>query len=606
MMKSGKGLIPVVMFVLFVSVPVWGADITLELLMPSNHFGPGSLCYLDLEYVNTGPERNDTQVFVALTVGTGDYWFYPGWAQFPPNVDWMDMNIPAGMVDRVEILPRFNWPGGVGSFTGAVFLAAVVHGGNLVSNLAQYTFGWSDSGHPTPTPSSPTPTPSGPTPTPPPANLLQPGDLTYLGAFRLPGDDTPPLTFAYGGNAMTFNPDGNPGGSGETLPGSLFVMGHDRQAWGTLPDGNQVAEISIPAPVVAANPEDLPVAEFLQNFQDVLAGRFTDLEEIPRVGMEFYNHSLTGPLLHMAWGQHQPPDTPRPTHGWFSPDLANPDFQGEWYIGNQNFNSVNGYMFSIPMVWANAYSSGRPVATGRYRDGGWSGMGPALFAYRPWQTDGSPPANGTHLQETALLLYQDSYTSEDIVRCMTGYQHADEWEGGAWISTPSGRTAVLFSGTKGVGAKYWYGYIHPDGPEHPCVDHHVTDMITCRMADGSPCPPEDFGGCCEESLGECISLRGWWSAGFNARLIFYNPSQLAQVAGGVLQTWEPQPYAMLDIDPYLFMNPGDIDLESLGWGVQRRFRIGDMAYDAANGLLYVLELFADGPKPVVHVWELVD
>ena len=40
----------------------------------------------------------------------------------------------------------------------------------------------------------------------------------------------------------------------------------------------------------------------------------------------------------------------------------------------------------------------------------------------------------------------------------------------------------------------------------------------------------------------------------------------------------------------------------LGTGVQRRFRLGDVTFDRANGLLYVLELFADGAKPVVHVW----
>jgi uncharacterized protein (DUF2141 family) len=40
--------------------------------------------------------------------------------------------------------------------------------------------------------------------------------------------------------------------------------------------------------------------------------------------------------------------------------------------------------------------------------------------------------------------------------------------------------------------------------------------------------------------------------------------------------------------------------------VQRKTRIGDVAYDRANNLLYVLELFADGAKPVVHVWKISD
>jgi hypothetical protein len=45
-------------------------------------------------------------------------------------------------------------------------------------------------------------------------------------------------------------------------------------------------------------------------------------------------------------------------------------------------------------------------------------------------------------------------------------------------------------------------------------------------------------------------------------------------------------------------------MEMLGTGDQRRYRIGDVTYDRNNGLLYVLELFADGAKPVVHVWRV--
>jgi hypothetical protein len=580
--QNGNHLI--VLILSFVLLPVMAADIDLELTMPGALFGPGSACYLDLNLVNSGPAINNVQVFVALTVGTGDYWFYPGWVQFPPDIDWEGADIGAGDSNTLNIIPSFLWPSGAGAFSGAMFLAAVVDGGFLVSNIADYTFGWTES--------------------PPSTNLLQPEHLTYLGAFRLPGGETPPLTFAYGGNAMTFNSDGNPAGTGDILPGSLFVMGHDRQAWGQLPNGNQVAEISIPAPVMATHPDELPMAEFIQGFHEVLAGRFNGLDEIPRAGMAYYSHELTGAKIHIGWGQHMPPQEIVPTHGWFSPTLAEPDFAGEWYIGNQNFNSVNGYMFTIPSAWSNAHTDGRPIATGRFRDGGWSGMGPALFAYRPWTDTGCPSLNGTHLSETTLLLYQDTYTSNEIVRCMTGYQHPDEWEGGAWVSTPSGHTAVLFSGTKSTGSKYWYGYINPAGPEHPCVDDNVTDMITCRLADGTPCPPEDFAGCCDESLGDCVSLRGWWSSRFDSRIIFYDPAHLAMVASGAIESHEPQPYAFLDLDDTLFLNPSGIETETIGWGPQRRYRIGDMAYDAANGLIYIIERFADGAKPVVHVWEV--
>lgn len=565
-----------------------GADINLTLVMPGSTFSPGSNCYLNLVIDNSGPDFISADVFVALTIGTGNYWFYPSWTVFPPGVDWVDRDIAAQSEVTEPVISEFTWPAGTGTYSGAQFLAAVVSEGTLVSNLAQITFGWAETATPTPDPSS----------------RIQPGDLEYVGAFRLPGGDTPPLTFAYGGNAMTFNPNGNPSGGAGVLSGSLFITGHDRQAYGTLPDGGQIAEITIPEPAHASTPDQLPIAAFIQDFRNPLAGHFTEMEEIPRVGMAYLDHVETGPLLHIGWGQHMPPDPAPATHAWISADLTHPNFQGTWFIGDYNFNSVNGYLFTIPQSWADMNTGGRMLATGRLKDGGWSGMGPSLFAYRPWLTGGAAPASGTHLDVTPLLLYQDSYTSEEIVRSMTGYQHPDEWEGGEWLTASGGRSAVVFAGTKSNGAKYWYGYVHPGGAHLPCVDTDVTDFVTCRLADGSPCPSEDFAGCCDGSGGDCISMRGWWSTHFDAQIIFYDPAQFAQVSAGAIESWQPQPYAMLDIDEHLYLNPSGIDLESLGWGDQRRNRVGDVAYDAVNGYLYVLELYADGAKPVVHVWQL--
>jgi hypothetical protein len=71
-----------------------------------------------------------------------------------------------------------------------------------------------------------------------------------------------------------------------------------------------------------------------------------------------------------------------------------------------------------------------------------------------------------------------------------------------------------------------------------------------------------------------------------------------------MKPWEPQPYTSLDIDDHLYLNPSGTDLDMLGTGEQRRYRIGDVAFDRANGLLYVLEQYADGAKPVVHVWRV--
>ncbi len=431
--------------------------------------------------------------------------------------------------------------------------------------------------------------------------LLQPVDFTFLGSFRLPGEEERPHTFAYGGNAMTFNPDGDPQGKQDGFPGSLFITGHDRIPFGELPDGGQVAEINIPLPVNSKDLAEMNTAEFLQNFTDL--GAFPGFDEIPKIGMTYLNRKETGPLIHLAWGVHiEPPEAV--THAWFSPNLSKPNVKGYWYIGQQDPYSVNGYMFEIPEDWARKNTGGRVLATGRMRDGGQGGMGPTILAYRPWQADGSPASNGTHLQEVPLLLYEKSSNTEEYTRCMRGYQHADEWEGGAWITTASGKSAVLFAGTKATGAKTWYGYVNSQGSDQVCVDAHVTDYPTCRLANGSVCPAADMQGCCEEDSGGCASLRGWWSNRFDAQFILYNPDDLAKVAAGKMEVWQPQPYTSIDIDERLLLTPPDWEVQNVGSGDQRRYRIGDVAFDRANGLLYVLEQFGDEAKPLVHVWKV--
>jgi hypothetical protein len=430
-------------------------------------------------------------------------------------------------------------------------------------------------------------------------DVIDPASLEYLGAFRLPEGRDRPYTFEYGGNAVAFNPDGDPNGPADGFPGSLFITGHDRLPYGDLPNGSQVAEVSIPVPVAAGSLEVLNRAAFLQDFQDVTAGYFTEMEEIVRTGLLYLDSPVTGPLIHIAWGQHIEPDPTAATHGWFSPDLSNPVFQGTWFIADQSWYSVNDYMLEIPSEWAETYVEGYVVGTGRFKDGGWSGMGPVIIAYRPWDENGNPYPDGASIPSITLLHYAASSETAAIERALTGYQHPDEWSGAAWLTASSGKSAVLFAGAKSNGSKYWYGYLNPAGPDFPCVDEEVSDFLTCRLEDGSSCPPEDFQECSGHT-----DYRGWWTTRWDAEFLFYDPADLARVALGEIQSWEPQPYAALDIDEYLYHNPSGVETDLIGTGEQRRYRIGDVTYDRQNGLLYVLELYADGAAPVVHVWKV--
>jgi hypothetical protein len=389
------------------------------------------------------------------------------------------------------------------------------------------------------------------------AERLQPSDLVYRGAFRLP-EGSGGSNWEYSGDAMAYYPEGDPSGADDGYPGSLFGIGHDWQKY--------VSEISIPVPVFspAKNLDDLHTAATLRPFRDVRAGvgQLGVLQELVRVGMAYLpaEGSQTTGKLYLCWGQHfQEDDALRvASHMWCDLDLTHSC--GAWWIGNYSPYSVNDYLLDIPKAWANAHVGGRRLGTGRFRDGGWGGQGPALFACGPW-LQGNPPPPDTVLQATPLLLYSSTATDQPPYHTMRDYHHSDQWASAAWL-TAGEREAVVFVGTKGIG-DCWYGL--PDGtrwPEEP------------------PYPPDPFG------------QRGWWSTGFVGRLLFYDPDDLAAVAHGARHPYQPQPYATLDIDQYLY-------------GVhssQQKDHVAAASFDRARGRLYVFEPRADGDKSLVHVW----
>ncbi len=392
----------------------------------------------------------------------------------------------------------------------------------------------------------------------PDETLIYPENFSYRGAFRLPADPAEGMGWEYGGAAMAYYPDGD-STSSDAYPGSLFATGHAYHQY--------VAEIAIPEPVISPdkNVEDLPTANILQDFQDIRGGLY-DFEnfELPRVGLAYLpaQGEQTSGKLYFAWGQHYE-DNPVPTHGWAETDLSNPQTAGLWHISTYSNYTVNDYLFLIDPAWADENLGGMLLATGRFRDGGWSGQGPSLIAFAPWWA-GNPPAPNSILSAEPLLLYGSSEEGSTLM--MDNYHHSDEWNGGAWLGLDD-KSAVIFAGTKGIG-EYWYGFangvIWPDEPPYPDIP---------------PYPNDD---------------RGWWSTSFAGQIIFYNPADLAAVARGELAAHEPQPYASFNIDDYLF------NVQS----PQQKYRVGAIAYDRANNLLYMFELFGDGDLPLVHVWHI--
>ena len=402
-----------------------------------------------------------------------------------------------------------------------------------------------------------------------PSNLIHPDDVVYRGAFRLP-EGSSGSNWEYSGYAMTCYPEGDTGGPDDGYPGSIFGLGHDHQQY--------VSEITIPAPIISPgrNLDELNTADTLQEFGDITGGLFGELE-IPRAGLEYLppqGSQETG-KLHFCWGQHLQFELV-PSHGWSELDLASPQTAGTWYLSDHPNHITNDYLFEIPQAWADANTPGLRLATGRFRDGTWSGLGPALLAYGPW-TEGDPPATNATLQAvTVLLLYGIPVSGNPEISVsqemrMTTFSEPDEWSGGAWL-TAGDRSAVIFAGTKATG-RSWHGFAN--GVEYPTdgdPDEEVPDV-----------PPWPYDS------------RGWWSEDIAAQIIFFNPDDLAQVARGAMESWEPQPYASLEIDDYLF-DPG-FDHERA-----KRYPVGAISFDRERGLLYLFERRADEEKSLVHVF----
>lgn len=118
-------------------------DVTVDLRMPSTCFIPASTFSMEAIIHNTGETYSNAKLFAALTIGTGDYWFFPSWTHYPDSLDWETTTFEASADRTASIVPSFPWPEGTGDFSGAMMISAVVsQTGDLISNVETIEFGW--------------------------------------------------------------------------------------------------------------------------------------------------------------------------------------------------------------------------------------------------------------------------------------------------------------------------------------------------------------------------------------------------------------------------------------------------------------------------------
>lgn len=274
------------------------------------------------------------------------------------------------------------------------------------------------------------------------SRLVLPGDMNYLGAFRLPKSLSGSQNgFIYLAGAMTYRPAGDAGGALDGYPGSLYIAGHVYE--------HLVAEVSIPAPFRSKNYDSLPVAPIITPFRGVGTApsgsglNIMAIEYMPPQGTQ------TTDKLHVTMGDSYLPTTQK-TYWTLDPNFGN-QTAPRTFVGD-NVNCYNDYLFTVPQSWADRYAPGMHLGGGRHREGNLCGQGPALFVMKPW-TD----ASSANVSTLPILRYKDLDGS------LVNYSHGgDVYNAAAWLESGS-KSAVILTGRKGLGRPAYGNYCGVQG-----------------------------------------------------------------------------------------------------------------------------------------------
>ena len=410
-----------------------------------------------------------------------------------------------------------------------------------------------------------------------PSTRLQPADFTYQGAFRLPED------FDWGALGMSFYPDGNSG------DGSLLVTGFEllydadqsrESCWDPEWDCSaHFGEVTIPAPAVEENWEDLPQATLITpmtTFDGGLASTVhreylyvSDIEYVARQGSQT-SDKLYGSLS-LWYAEGVTGIDTFPTVWMADSDGANA--QGLFQVGPDeppyHGRKMGAYLFSVPTWYADQYLGGRTLVTGRSRgtplesfeevttDGG--SQGPTLFAFRAFDSD-TPTGD---LDALPMLYYHVVFPGcggpnvGDPAECdYPDFTMCDDWTGAAFVENGD-RRAIMLAGYKGLG---------PNCYDEPPVECHDP----CSDSHGYHCQP------------------------YERQVIFYDVDELGQTALG-----EQDPWVVL---PYTIWRPEELFIREDACN-----NMGGMAFDEQGGRLFMVERGLGGSDmnaTVVHVWSL--
>lgn len=379
--------------------------------------------------------------------------------------------------------------------------------------------------------------------------LVRAAHLTYLGAFRLPYDEH--NVYAYGGNAIGFNPANN----------SLFARGHD---WYQL-----VGEVSIPGLVASADYFALPIAAILQDQTDITEGH---LSAVGPDGSAMEGCKVGGLLVHggrligTSYVYYDAGGSATRSHFTSSLDLSrHGDFAGMFTVGTEGAGWVGGYMAQIPPEWQTAL--GGPVLTGL------SGVCiVSRSSYGPTVSVFDPAALGT-APAPARLLVGYTYDHSTLGTWGNSTELNPQYNMNTSVAGavfPVGTDSVLLIGTSGIGVPA-YGQGTADATLH-----------------GTPVP--GTGGEVIYVYDPAGQGKGTHSFPYVAYVWAYRAADLARVAAGELQPWQTVPYATWEVP--------------LPFGPHGHHTLAGAAYDPATNRIYISQYNAYGDSPVIHAYQL--
>ena len=99
-----------------------------QLEMPDVYFCRGDECWLQARVCRRDsslPSPETACLFVFLDIGTAEYWFWPRWMHYPPDIDYQSVTIgPGEGLETFMVIDTFTWPnagsGGPFWFHGAL------------------------------------------------------------------------------------------------------------------------------------------------------------------------------------------------------------------------------------------------------------------------------------------------------------------------------------------------------------------------------------------------------------------------------------------------------------------------------------------------------